>query len=712
MKKNYLLLVMLTLMGVSAVIAQNGQGRDLLTEEPVLTDLCFVNEADEWLHWKDNKYIILDINTSWYDYFKLATVVSSGDAQNNCEIRDLFEAPGGQGAIVYSKGSIKIINDILYFGTVNGNSFVFYAYNLNTKTFVFQENQLTAPWGGGFGGTPLGLIENGNYLYFAYDLLNCSLAYNYNYSNPLISSTSNDSEFVVFRTNLDFSNFEYIYRLKREDFKYISQNKEENWALQVSPTGKVLLRFIKMRTDNNLGPHIYDDRKPYHTRYVLIDAETKTVLQDRLFTGSVLMVPDLNDGFYVGFSSYPARALQIPGWSIWAATNYQIRNYIAHYDANWNETARSVRLVPFHNKVLPGYFNGISYITPFDDRILVAFDDRFFGPGSVTNIDKGGTMVLDTKLRRKEFYSGTLTGVRMMNRDHGEFARYKFSKNGYYAYGQYVYQTGKYPYYQVPSGGGTVYATLNNQRFPHQGGKWGFNYHYPFPDLSSYQFTPQLGTNGIAVLAGKGLGANGEAVSMENSSIVVTTETLTEGAVINPEYVLGGQPENMSIIYGQDYTTNPAGEDPVNINMDYKDYHIGVIRKDAHGNFFASIEINNQNPSLLSSWRETLTEPVDRANNGKYFRIYLSNNQSLSNNDENLVNAEVLVYPNPSKHKFFIKGIAVESDVKIYNIRGALVHQKTIAPTEAISTKKFASGLYIVKIQNAKGSVNRKLIVH
>ena len=70
----------------------------------------------------------------------------------------------------------------------------------------------------------------------------------------------------------------------------------------------------------------------------------------------------------------------------------------------------------------------------------------------------------------------------------------------------------------------------------------------------------------------------------------------------------------------------------------------------------------------------------------------------------------ILIYPNPTSDKLFIKGLSSTSKVSIYNVLGEFVLSNTIA--DEIDVKHLSKGVYILKIVDKKKETTCKFIRH
>ena len=85
--------------------------------------------------------------------------------------------------------------------------------------------------------------------------------------------------------------------------------------------------------------------------------------------------------------------------------------------------------------------------------------------------------------------------------------------------------------------------------------------------------------------------------------------------------------------------------------------------------------------------------------------------EALSLN-ENSLNANVKVYPNPTNHNLnitAIPGVEIEK-MSLYTVTGQLV-LKTNAPSNTLNLSSFTKGVYFLQLESNKGSVTKKIVI-
>jgi hypothetical protein len=113
--------------------------------------------------------------------------------------------------------------------------------------------------------------------------------------------------------------------------------------------------------------------------------------------------------------------------------------------------------------------------------------------------------------------------------------------------------------------------------------------------------------------------------------------------------------------------------------------------------------MDNNTPVTISSATALMT-----VNAGK-FRVFGNRPSTLSSEDFNTFSPDVMLYPNPVKNSFAINQDATSVD--IYTLTGQLVSTYTsVDANQAIFIDQLQSGIYLVKIKTATGSIQTKKI--
>jgi len=92
--------------------------------------------------------------------------------------------------------------------------------------------------------------------------------------------------------------------------------------------------------------------------------------------------------------------------------------------------------------------------------------------------------------------------------------------------------------------------------------------------------------------------------------------------------------------------------------------------------------------------------------------FYLPPTATLSNNDFDIENSTVTLYPNPSSDRFTVKA-PIQSIISVISPSGSIIQQqKTTSETTEINLSNQASGLYFIKISNDDfKSITKKVIL-
>lgn len=82
---------------------------------------------------------------------------------------------------------------------------------------------------------------------------------------------------------------------------------------------------------------------------------------------------------------------------------------------------------------------------------------------------------------------------------------------------------------------------------------------------------------------------------------------------------------------------------------------------------------------------------------------------TLSNPEAELTGFSM--YPNPANNEFFVKGLELETEIKIHDMNGKLVMSQENYTGDRIDVSQLQTGVYFVNIANDNGSTTEKLIV-
>jgi len=91
-----------------------------------------------------------------------------------------------------------------------------------------------------------------------------------------------------------------------------------------------------------------------------------------------------------------------------------------------------------------------------------------------------------------------------------------------------------------------------------------------------------------------------------------------------------------------------------------------------------------------------------------YVRVYQENTTSIESVREN----ENIIYPNPSNNYMVFKGKNLKY-IRIYNIEGRLMLDKTLNQNKTINVEHLDSGMYLVELEDSFGvKTNKKVIIN
>ena len=113
---------------------------------------------------------------------------------------------------------------------------------------------------------------------------------------------------------------------------------------------------------------------------------------------------------------------------------------------------------------------------------------------------------------------------------------------------------------------------------------------------------------------------------------------------------------------------------------------------------------------------DTLVNPVVAANtvytnslNTSYIALPLVNYATAINEVQAAANM-ISVYPNPASHQVWVNTGTAKGEIKLYDMNGQLLlNQYTNGNTNAVDVNNFAAGVYLLKVETAKGIFTQKL---
>jgi hypothetical protein len=79
----------------------------------------------------------------------------------------------------------------------------------------------------------------------------------------------------------------------------------------------------------------------------------------------------------------------------------------------------------------------------------------------------------------------------------------------------------------------------------------------------------------------------------------------------------------------------------------------------------------------------------------------------ISTGFEELIENEMVIYPNPANERVFIKGVYNATPYEFYSLTGEVVKTGTLQANGVIDVNQFSSGVYLLKI----GEQTEKVIV-
>ena len=93
------------------------------------------------------------------------------------------------------------------------------------------------------------------------------------------------------------------------------------------------------------------------------------------------------------------------------------------------------------------------------------------------------------------------------------------------------------------------------------------------------------------------------------------------------------------------------------------------------------------------------------------YQIISKNNKVKNGIDQEVLNTEIALFPNPAKNSLNIQNAsdAVVEKVSIYNMLGKLVLQET-NPIAAINLRPLSFGIHLVKIETSQGTLHKTIL--
>ncbi len=80
--------------------------------------------------------------------------------------------------------------------------------------------------------------------------------------------------------------------------------------------------------------------------------------------------------------------------------------------------------------------------------------------------------------------------------------------------------------------------------------------------------------------------------------------------------------------------------------------------------------------------------------------------------DENQVNNNVRIYPNPVNSTLNIESVSIINDIHVYNIYGALISRTDVnAKQQQIDVSNFATGTYLIQLHTNTGIITKRIII-
>lgn len=129
------------------------------------------------------------------------------------------------------------------------------------------------------------------------------------------------------------------------------------------------------------------------------------------------------------------------------------------------------------------------------------------------------------------------------------------------------------------------------------------------------------------------------------------------------------------------------------------------------GNYFRPIKEGTYDVVFSANGYNSKTYYGLRAIDGEILKQdvrLLESSNGIINSQE----SKVLIYPNPTHNSFKVIGSSGKVVVTLYSLNGQKLLEKTTMGCKSIKVSKFVPGIYLVKIQNTKVKIVRKLVIN
>ncbi|MFA5574573.1 MAG: T9SS type A sorting domain-containing protein [Brumimicrobium sp.] len=105
---------------------------------------------------------------------------------------------------------------------------------------------------------------------------------------------------------------------------------------------------------------------------------------------------------------------------------------------------------------------------------------------------------------------------------------------------------------------------------------------------------------------------------------------------------------------------------------------------------------------------------ADTSNNTAWIYKGTLHNLTMGTSDFQSQMNQILIYPNPLNNFVTVKNIPKGSTVQIFDVTGKILYQSNdiYSHSLTINTDKYRQGVYLIKVQNSKNTITKKMIVN
>lgn len=225
----------------------------------------------------------------------------------------------------------------------------------------------------------------------------------------------------------------------------------------------------------------------------------------------------------------------------------------------------------------------------------------------------------------------------------------------------------------------------------------------------SLSYTPMTNTFGVATvtvnLSDNGGTANGGIDTSDNQTFTITVNDV-KSPTVNITSTL----------------TGPTGANPIPVTITFNEVVTGFDTSDISASNASITNFNGSDaiytidlvPSVTGAITININQniAIDGAGNGNDAapQFSIDYDTTLSTEEFTLDKGSIVFYPNPTRNKIFFKKMYGLLSAKLYSLQGKLLLFENLKDNEVVDVSELSKGVYILRIETEKGTVNRKLI--